>query len=442
MLLRATPLLLSAAALAQQEIWVDPVAGSDVNPGTYASPLQTLTAAVFLAGANDEIHLLPGVYSILSNGEQFPIALGLQPQQDLVIRGIGDVEFDLAGGSTTVFRLASGATGARLTNLTIRNSAQTDAAGNNWWVRAINSGTGANSGNAAMDVEIDRCRFLDINRGIVLWTSDNVTGWKVHDCLFYNCANDGILEYVGTNEFYNNTFYTGQFKAYISDSTTSTAHNNLIVDYNIAFENNNAANNPAGRYEGNWVYQTTTVTQGAGHATPLPTSNVIGTDPLLVNPGSLDFHLQASSPAIDAGVDGTFPAADLDANSRLVDGDNDGTLGRDVGCYEWTPLRLTGTWDPLTQLIFLDTASTVAGTFGVVAFSFDDGVVTLPGQGPFLVDAASWVPFLWTAVTPGQLVFPATNAPPGARLVAYMFGLTPNQVGTAFVGGNQVWLQL
>jgi hypothetical protein len=335
------------------------------------------------------------------------------------------------------------ANGARITNLTITNTAQTDPANNNWWVRAINSGSGVNAMNAAMDVEIDRCRFIDINRGIVLWTDDVVTGWQVHDNLFVNCANDAILEYTGTNAFYNNTFYTGQWKAYISDSATSVCHNNIVADYNIAFENNSAGGSPVGRYEGNLLYQVSTVQQGAGLAGALPPSNQIGIDPLLVDPTNGDYHLQAGSPAIDAGVAGTFARADLDANSRIVDGDNDGQLAADVGCYEVTPMMVTATWDSLNMLATVDASSSIPGSVGIVAFCLDDGVVQLSGQGPILIDPLTWIPVLWVSFLPGQLYIPLVPAPPpGTRLVMHIFGLIPNQVGGAFVGGNQYWLQL
>jgi hypothetical protein len=427
----------TAALAAQQELWIEPVLGFDGNPGTYSQPLQTLTAAVALAGPGAKVHLLPGVYGPNSNGEVLPISIGAASQQGLVIRGVGSVVIDLAGSASTVFRLIQGATGARLTNLTFTNS---DQAG--WWTRVISSGSGVNSGNAAMNVEIDRCRFVNVNRGIVLWTSDVVTGWQIHDNLFWNCTNDAILEYTGTNDIYNNTFFTGSYKAYISDSTTSRCHNNLIVGYAIAFENN-LAGAPIARYQGNWMYQCGVVQQGAGMTGTLPASNRVGVDPLLVNPAAGDFRLQATSPAIDAGVLGTFARADLGAVARLVDGDGDGLLEADVGCHETTPLNLAATWDPTTLLLVLNGTSTLAGTFGFVAFSFDDGLIPVPGQGPILLDPATFVPFWLSSPLPAQWFLPlGIQPPPGMRLVMQILGLGPAHAGPALLGGNQVWVQL
>lgn len=429
-----------AAATTAQEIWVDPATGNDGNPATYALPLRTLTAAIPMAGPGARIHLLPGTYGPLANGETLPFNLGQTPQQGLVIRGIGApgaVVFDLAASSSTVFRMINGADNARITNITIRNTDQTG-----WWTRVVSSGSAVNSGNSAMNVEWDRCVFQNVNRGFVLWTNDNVTGWRIHDNLFVNCTNDAILEYTGSNEICHNTFHTGTWKAYISDSATSICHDNLIAAYNIGFECNNAASPPT-RFQGNWLHQCTTAKQGAGLAGALPTSNVVGVDPQLVNPANGDYHVQATSPTIDAGTAVPFARADLDANSRIVDGDRDGVLEPDVGCYETTPLHLAVTWDPVSRLMWFNGTTTIPNAYAFVAFSFDDGLVQFPGQGPILIDQATYVPFLLQGVLPNQWVLSFANytAPPGQRLVVQILGVAPSHVGGAVFGGNQVWVQ-
>ncbi len=429
---------LASSALAQQELWVEPLLGNDGNSGAYNQPLRSLTTAVALAGPNAKIHLLPGTYSTIQNGEAFPINLGMTPQANLVIRGLGDVVIDLNGGTATVFRAINGANGMRITNLTIRNSDQLG-----WWTRVFSSGSGVNSADAAMNVEIDRCRFENVNRGFVFWTGDVVTGWRVHDNLFVNLSNDAILEYSGTNEFFNNTFHTGLWKAYISDSTTSLAYNNLVVGFNIAFENNTSGA-PLSRFQGNWAFNCTTIAQGAGFGGPLPASNVIGVDPRLVNPTAGDFHVQPTSPTIDAGVMTAFVRADNETNARVVDGDGDGLLEVDVGCYERTPIHLAANWDAQSRLMWIDGTTSLPGSFGFVLFSFDDGLMQFPGQGPILIDQASYVPFMLTGPLPQQWVFSLQNYvnPPGQRLVMQILGIGPNHVGSAVFGGNQVWVNL
>lgn len=427
----------AATLHAQQELWVDPVAGSDGNSGSWTAPLRTLGYAVTLAGNNDEILLLPGSYGPTANGETLPIAVGAVPQANLLIRGIGNVTFDLAGSTQPLFRLINGANGARITNLTIQNS---DQAG--WWTRAINSGSGVNAGNAAQNVEIDRCRFVNLNRGFVLWTGDNVTGWRIHDNLFWNLTNDAILEYSGSNEITNNTFYGNTWKAYISDSPTSVCANNLIVGCTIAFENNNGANNIA-RYRNNWVFQCPTVTQGVGFGAGLPASNTVGQDPLLVNPAAGDFHPQPGSPVIDAGDPAVFARADLDGVSRLVDTDRNGSLRPEIGCHELSPVSMAATWDPQNRLLFVNANAAVAGAFVFVLFAFDDGLVAVPGHSPILVDQATFIPSWLAAPAPLQNVLNLGNSPPflpGTRLVMHAVAILPGL--PALAGGNQVWVQM
>jgi len=63
----------------------------------------------------------------------------------------------------------------------------------------------------------------------------------------------------------------------------------------------------------------------------------INADPLFVNPGGGDFHLQTGSPCIDTGNNSApgIPAVDLDGHPRIVDGNGDGTATVDMGAYEY-----------------------------------------------------------------------------------------------------------
>lgn len=429
--------VLAAGTPAQQETWVDPVNGNDGNSGSWSAPLRTLANAVSRAGPNHRIHLLPGIYGPQVNGEVLPITVGFgAAQQNLVIRGIGSVVFDLGQSTLPALRLVSGANGMRITNIAFTNS---DQAG--WWTRAINSGSGVNAGDAAHNVEIDRCRFIGLNRGIVLWTQDNVQGWRIHDNLFWNLTNDAILEYSGNNAIYNNTFWGNTWKAYISDSATSLCYNNLIAACNIAFENNNAANSVA-RYQNNWIWQTTTVRQGVGLAAGLPASNTAGIDPQVTNAAGGDFHPLPGSPLVEAGNPAIFARADLDANPRLVDFDQDGTLLPDIGAYELTPIALSASHDPILRILSVQLGGTGAGTLCIVAFSFDDGLLPVPGQGPILLDPATLIPAYLVGVVPTPWFLNLSTAPPfapGARLVMQAFGLV---AGVPLLGSNQVWTQL
>lgn len=91
----------------------------------------------------------------------------------------------------------------------------------------------------------------------------------------------------------------------------------------------------------------------------------LSADPMFVDEGSGDYHLEAGSPAIDAGDNNApdLPAQDLDGNARIYDGNGDGTATVDMGVYELTnapPDCSLGTanpgelWPPNHQLATID----------------------------------------------------------------------------------------
>lgn len=70
--------------------------------------------------------------------------------------------------------------------------------------------------------------------------------------------------------------------------------------------------------------------------TPLPSGNGnITNDPQFAETGSSDFHLQLTSPCIDAGTNLAAITDDLDGLPRPLDGTDDGNAITDMGCYEW-----------------------------------------------------------------------------------------------------------
>jgi hypothetical protein len=62
----------------------------------------------------------------------------------------------------------------------------------------------------------------------------------------------------------------------------------------------------------------------------------ISADPVFVNAGSGDYHLQTSSPCIDTGDNYApdIPAYDFDGYPRIIDGNDDGSAVVDLGPFE------------------------------------------------------------------------------------------------------------
>jgi predicted outer membrane repeat protein len=84
------------------------------------------------------------------------------------------------------------------------------------------------------------------------------------------------------------------------------------------------------------------VTAGSygGETGNITENTCIHLDPLFVGAAGGDYHLQGTSPCIDAGDNSLVPAGiatDLDGNPRIVDGNNDQTVTVDMGAYEYQP---------------------------------------------------------------------------------------------------------
>jgi len=119
------------------------------------------------------------------------------------------------------------------------------------------------------------------------------TGTQVYNNIIYRVGTDpqfsGDSLKVGGYGFathdvqaYNNTIYGNQHNC-ITVGVSAGDTTGTILRNNICYKNNPDSISPNGN----------SVTQD---------HNLLGTDPLFVNAAGADFHLQANSPAIDAGV--------------------------------------------------------------------------------------------------------------------------------------------
>jgi len=85
-------------------------------------------------------------------------------------------------------------------------------------------------------------------------------------------------------------------------------------------ENNNVVDNAFGSY--------LNCSPGAGE---------ISVDPMFVDPGNGDYHLQEGSPCIDSGTNDVLglPETDAEGKPRIVDGDGNGVETVDMGAFEY-----------------------------------------------------------------------------------------------------------
>jgi uncharacterized protein YjdB len=170
----------------------------------------------------------------------------------------------------------------------------------------------------------------------------------IRNNILYNHRNGwGIYFYQGGPQnvkILNNTFAFGN--PYWSQTHIFTDAD--LVDFQIR---NNVFYDPAGGYAMAWdleplvnVVITNNVASGqlllsgadGSPVTTLPpgmteSNNRYATDPMLVNPGTFDFHLRLGSPAIDWGMSLTDVPHDIDWRARPQGG------GYDAGAYERAP---------------------------------------------------------------------------------------------------------
>ncbi|HKZ54032.1 MAG TPA: right-handed parallel beta-helix repeat-containing protein [Anaerolineales bacterium] len=162
---------------------------------------------------------------------------------------------------------------------------------------------------------------------------DYAKGWDWRNCKENGCLyGDGIVAWGGSgNIVRNNISYTNRMAG-----ITVHSQNSVVV-------NNTAYNNrgPGSESPGIWVTENKNSTvrnnasyQNAGgdyYIGPGNTQdhNLFGVDPKFANPAQGDFHLTASSPAIDVGSPQDTPSTDLEGVRRPQG------AGYDIGAYEF-----------------------------------------------------------------------------------------------------------
>ena len=172
--------------------------------------------------------------------------------------------------------------------------------------RGIQLGTyfwGSGDNNSITNNIITGCYF---DYGIILWGNSNNTSITNNTISNINNREGGIFVKQADNLSITNNIITGNYGGINSpNSGVVISHNDVwgnIVDYH--------------------------------RCSPGPGD--ISLDPLFVDPGVGDYHLQVISPCVDSGTNDTpdLPDTDFDGNPRVVDGDGDEVPVVDMGALE------------------------------------------------------------------------------------------------------------
>jgi uncharacterized repeat protein (TIGR01451 family) len=118
----------------------------------------------------------------------------------------------------------------------------------------------------------------------------------------------------------------------IVSQATHLYRNNIVVQNGIGLEAefNTDAYNPI--WENNLVFGNTTDYQGTASQTGI--NGNIAANPMFFDGAAGNYHLQAGSPAIDAGNATGAPALDFEGTSRPLDGNGDASAVVDIGAFE------------------------------------------------------------------------------------------------------------
>ena len=108
---------------------------------------------------------------------------------------------------------------------------------------------------------------------------------------------------------------------------TDTGPRNIVIKNNI-FDTSSGNDINAGSATSGAVLVSNNLYENTPSLSGVTDSNAIIGNPLFVNPGS-DFHLQSTSPAIDAGLTLPEVTEDYEHNSRPQGS------GYDIGAYEY-----------------------------------------------------------------------------------------------------------
>jgi parallel beta-helix repeat protein len=318
-----------------------------IVPGVYP----TIQEAIYAANSGDTVYVQEGTYSLITNGETFPIIM----RNGVSLVGEGADVCILDAGQIDRVIVCSGInnTLTKIEGFTITNGSGSLGGGGIYCF--LSSPTITNNiikGNSAPTGAGISCMWLSspsIINNVITGNSASSKGGGIY-CEFGSSpviTNNVIAGNEATGEW--GTKEGGGIYCFLFSSPTIT--NNIITG-------NISSSGGGGIHCYSSSFPPITYNDVWGN-TPLDywdcdagTTN-ISEDPLFVDPTISDYQLRAGSPCIDTGDNGAsgLPEFDLDGNPRIVDGDDDGAAVVDMGAFEYqgvTAIEATIDIDPDT----------------------------------------------------------------------------------------------
>ncbi len=254
--------------------------GDDANPGTEALPWKTIVKAAGIMVAGQVAIVEPGTYAegnihAVNDGfAGYPITFKS--------RNRGAAVIDVPDYSTCAFDF-SWRGYIVIEGFDVFSSPQ----------HGLNLGTNANH------VEVKNC-VIRSNLRAGVYDLGTGTDNKLNNCLIYDNDWWGIYNFLGeivTCTVYGNGYYTPAFDGIKETSTNSATIRDSIVTVNKGY-GVSASSATTVTYSDVWGNVAGNYTGGVGAGT-----GCISTDPLFVNPGGGNFHLNAGSPCIGTASD-------------------------------------------------------------------------------------------------------------------------------------------
>ena len=311
------------ATTTEPVLYVDANYGSDSSSGLALEPLKTLSISTTWAKPGSTVVLYDGTYAptdvsrkniTIRGAEGSRVRITSSIAQDTTGSGweSNALSFDRCMGLVDNVSIADGTTGIRLINSPDFEINRCDMSNLTTGISMVNS-----------DPTVFRSKINGVDKGIIF---ENCVTGRVESTLIYE-ATTGIFVQDSTNVVVSgNTL--DQCVVGVDVSGNSTVY---VASSNIT--NSNGAGIALMGDSSGWSYHNNffgTVFPYAG--TPIDTSGDISVDPKYFLPGSGDYHLDATSPDIGAGI-GTF-------NQFWKDLDGIRRVSVDIGACQYTKHRL------------------------------------------------------------------------------------------------------